>query len=144
MTAVKVADDLLTVELQGLDRFWALRRRISVPLTHVRSIEPTPHRTWRSAGFRVLGAEVPGLLRVGRFSYHGERIFWEVHHPERTIEIELVREPFDRLIVEVENPQETTREVQRAMARRSAARCDRSLARRSRFEAARVAPRDPR
>ena len=124
---MKVADDLLTVDLQGIDRFWALRRRIRVPLTHVRGIERTPHRTWRSGGFRVLGAQVPGLLRVGRFSYHGERVFWAVHHPERTIEVELVSEPFDRLIVEVENPNETTREVQRAMARRSAARSDRSL-----------------
>lgn len=126
MTAVEVADELLTVHVQGIDRFWALRRRIIVPLSHVRSIERTAHRTWRTAGFRLLGAEVPGLLRIGRFSRHGERVFWDVHHPERTIEIELANEPFDRLIVEVKNPEETTREVQRAIAHRSAARSDRS------------------
>jgi hypothetical protein len=98
MTAVNIADDQLTVDLQGIDRFWALRRRISVPLRHVRSIARTPYRTWRPAGFRLLGAELPGLLRVGRFSYRGQRVFWDVHHPERSIEIELVSEPFDRLI----------------------------------------------
>jgi hypothetical protein len=120
MTAVNIADDQLTVDLQGIDRFWALRRRISVPLRHVRSIARTPYRTWRPAGFRLLGAELPGLLRVGRFSYRGQRVFWDVHHPERSIEIELVSEPFDRLIVDVEKPEETTHEIQRAMRRRTA------------------------
>jgi hypothetical protein len=119
MTAVSVADDHLIIDLQGIDRFWALRRRISAPLTHVRSIERTAHRTWRPAGFRLLGAELPGFLRVGRFSYRGERVFWDVHHPERSVEIELLSEPFDRLIVEVEDPEETTREIHRAIARRS-------------------------
>jgi hypothetical protein len=120
MTAVTVADDHLSVDLQGIDRFWALRRRISVPLSHVRRIARTPYRTWRPAGFRLLGAELPGFLRVGSFSYRGERVFWDVHHPERSIEIELVRERFDRLIVDVEKPKETTREIQRAMGRRTA------------------------
>jgi len=115
MTAVNVADNQLIIDLKGIDRFWALRRRISAPLMHVRSIERTTHRTWRPAGFRLLGAEVPGLLRVGRFSDRGERVFWDVHHPERSVEIKLLSEPFDRLIVEVENPEETTRAVQRAI-----------------------------
>jgi hypothetical protein len=109
MTAVNIADDQLTVDLQGIDRFWALRRRIGVPLRHVRRISRTPYRTWRPAGFRLLGAELPGLLRVGRFSYRGQRVFWDVHHPELSIEIELVSEPFDRLVVDVEKRRDNAR-----------------------------------
>ena len=42
MTAVEIVGDELVVTMQGLDRFWALRRRIAVPLAHVRGATADP------------------------------------------------------------------------------------------------------
>jgi hypothetical protein len=52
----------------------------------------------------VAGTHVPGVISAGRFYEHGQRIFWDVHHPERAIAILLRDERYGRLVIEVDDP----------------------------------------
>ncbi len=47
---------------------------------------------------------MPGVITAGTFYQDGKRIFWDVHHPENTVVIELKDERYNELIVEVADP----------------------------------------
>jgi hypothetical protein len=48
---------------------------------------------------------VPGLFAAGTFYYHGELVFWDVRHLERTVIVSLDHERYKKLIIEVADPQ---------------------------------------
>ena len=41
-----------------------------------------------SAIARMPGTNVPGVITAGTFYQDGKRVFWDVHHPEKTIMID--------------------------------------------------------
>jgi hypothetical protein len=43
------------------------------------------------------------------FYQDGKRVFWDVHHPEKTIVIDLHDERYNELVVEVHEPQSGVR-----------------------------------
>ncbi|MEP7307034.1 MAG: hypothetical protein ABJA98_16090 [Acidobacteriota bacterium] len=106
MVNVSVLDGRAVFEVEGLDRLWALRSRIDIPLTHITHAEFDPEqvgRWWH--GWKVLGTDVPGLFAAGTFYYHGELVFWDVRDPAKTIIVSLAHERYKKLILEVEDPQ---------------------------------------
>jgi hypothetical protein len=53
------------------------------------------------------GTNLPGVVTAGRFLQHGEWSFWDVHDPNRSIEIRLRDEAYARLIIGVDDPDAT-------------------------------------
>ena len=51
------------------------------------------------------GTNVPGVITAGTFYQHEKRVFWDVHHPEKTIVIDLHDERYSELVVEVDDPE---------------------------------------
>jgi hypothetical protein len=116
MVRVTVAGGSAVFEVEGMDKLWALRSRLEVPLQHIRGVRADPEiaRGWWH-GIRTLGTQMPGVITAGTFYQHGRRIFWDVHDPERTVVVELRDERYDELIVEVESPATTLGELQAAL-----------------------------
>lgn len=105
MIDVSVEGDRVIFDVLGMDKLWALRSRLEIPLMHVTAVERNPEqvgRWWH--GWKVIGGELPGVFAAGTFYYHGELVFWDVHDPERTIIVSLTHERYKKLIIEVENP----------------------------------------
>jgi hypothetical protein len=50
------------------------------------------------------GTNVPGIITAGTFYQDDKRVFWDVHHPEKTIVIDLHDERDNELVVEVDDP----------------------------------------
>ena len=77
-------------EVRGLDKLWAFRSRLEIPLAHIRHvrIDPEAARGWFH-GLRLPGTSLPGVLTAGTFYLDGKRVFWDVHHPDQTIVVEL-------------------------------------------------------
>jgi hypothetical protein len=105
MVEITIQDDTAVFEVQGLDKLWALKSRLEIPLENIRAVraDPTIARGWWK-GIRAPGTHLPGVIVAGTFYQHGKRIFWDVHDPERTIVVELADERYDELIVEVADP----------------------------------------
>src|SRR5439155_9530836 len=108
MVSVTIEDDRAVFAVEGLDKVWALRSRLEIPLTHVSAAEIDPERvgTWWH-GWRLMGAEIPGIFAAGTFHYHGELVFWDVRDPAKTIIVSLDHERYKKLIVEVADPDAT-------------------------------------
>ena len=115
MARVEATPEKLIVHIEGADELWALKSRLEIPLAHVLGAEPAEAeaRDWFH-GVRVGGTHVPGVISAGRFHEHGQRIFWDVHHPERAIAILLRDERYSRLVIEVDDPAATLTAIRSA------------------------------
>lgn len=120
MAQVDIDGDLLVVEIEGLDRLWALKSRLEIPLVNVRGATADPGVIKEPKGIRAPGAHVPGVITAGTFHIDGERVFWDVRDAARAVVIELRDERYARLIVQVADPRATVALIERAIARPTA------------------------
>ena len=116
MTAeISISGDVLIVGIRGADRLWALKNRLEIPLAHVTGVgsAQTEARKWLH-GVRLVGTEVPGVVTAGRFYSNGQWEFWDVHHPDKAIGIDLRDERYHRLVVEADDPDDQIRRIREA------------------------------
>jgi hypothetical protein len=116
MVDITVQDDRVVFEVEGLDRLWALRSRLEIPLAHVLDVETNVGqvgRWWH--GLKLCGTDVPGVFAAGTFHYHGELVFWDVRDPAHTIIVTLDHERYKKLIVEVVDPDGTASRLREAL-----------------------------
>ena len=116
MASVSVTDDLLTLDVQGLHRLWAFKRRIHVPLAHVRGATADPGIVHEPKGLRAPGLHIPGATVIGTFHCDGQKHFWDVRDATHAIVIELVDETYNRLVVDVKDPRATVDTINRAVS----------------------------
>jgi len=116
MVEISTVDGKLTLHVRGADRLWAFKSTLEVPLAHIAGVRADPeiaHRWFH--GLRMPGTSIPGVITAGTFYHDGKRVFWDVHHPDKTIVIELHDERFNELVVEVADPNAALRQIQDAL-----------------------------
>lgn len=121
MVQMTVAGGVASFEVEGLDKLWSLKSRLEIPLAHIRGVRADPDVAlgwWH--GIRAPGTNLPGVLTAGTFYQHGKRVFWDVHHPDQAIVIELVDERYDELIIEVADPASAVSQLQANIRQRTA------------------------
>ena len=120
MVRISINGDRVLLEVQGWDKLWALKSQLEFPLDHITEVrvDPEPARGWWH-GLRFPGTNIPGVLTAGSFYQHDGAVFYDVHDPEHTIVLELNHEHYQRLVVEVEDPQGAVTLLEKAMAGRN-------------------------
>lgn len=115
MVSITVEAGLAHFDVQGIDKVWSFKSRLTIPLAHIRSvkIDTEAARGWWH-GLRLLGTQVPGVLTAGTFYENGGIVFYDVHDPDKTIVLELDHERYKKLIVEVESPTQSLRALEKA------------------------------
>ena len=114
MTTVMISDGKLMIEIQGWDKLWALKSSLEIPLEHVKGVRSGKDE--RARGIHVPGTYFPGIIVAGSFHQIGKHVFWDVHNEDRAIAIDLHDERYTTLVVEVEHPEVTISEIERAIA----------------------------
>lgn len=115
MANVSVADTDLVVTIPGWDRVFALKSELRIPLDHVKnvSLDSEEARGWWH-GFKG-GADIPGVIVAGTFYTHEGKFFYDVHDPDRTITLDLDHGSYDKVIVQVEDPEKVADEIRAAL-----------------------------
>jgi hypothetical protein len=116
MVDVTVLGDRLRLQVRGLDRLWAMRSRLDLPLASVRAVRADPRVArglWK--GVSAPGTHIPGIIIAGTFYQDDKRIFWDVHDPSKTVVIDLVGQRYDQLIIEVHDPDDVVKLLESAM-----------------------------
>lgn len=105
MIDISIHGSTAVFEVEGLNKLWALKSRLEIPLANIRSVrvDPEAARGWWK-GIRAPGTHVPGVIAAGTFYRSGKRIFWGVRDPDQTIVVDLEDEDYDALIVQVDDP----------------------------------------
>jgi hypothetical protein len=68
MVELKVSREKLILNVQGLDKLFAFKSRLEIPLEHVAGarVDPAIARGWWK-GIRAPGTHVPGVIIAGTF-----------------------------------------------------------------------------
>lgn len=116
MATISINGRELTIDVEGLDKLWTLKSRLTIPLAHVRGATADPSITTEPKGWRGPGTHLPGVIVAGTFRQDGQRIFWDVHDKAKAIVIELKDDAYQRLVIEVDDPPATVELIERAIA----------------------------
>jgi len=116
MVELSIADGKLMLHVKGADKLWAFKSSLEIPLIHVADVRADPEvaRSWWH-GIRMPGTTMPGVITAGTFYQDGKRVFWDVHHPDKTIVIDLHDERYNELVVEVDDPDAAVKLIQNAL-----------------------------
>jgi len=117
---LSMSEGTLTLHVRGADKLWSFKSTLEIPLAHIAGVrvDPEAARGWYH-GIKLPGTNLPGVITAGTFYQHGQRVFWDVHHPEKTIVIDLHDERYNELFVEVHDPQAAVSAIQTALAKHS-------------------------
>ena len=118
MVEISISGDHLHLEVKGLDKLWAFKSQLDIPLNHIRDVrlDASAVSGWWH-GIKLPGTNIPGVLTAGTFYQHGQRVFWDVHDPNKSIIIELHDDRFDELIVEVNDPAFAVEQIKAGLPR---------------------------
>lgn len=116
MVDLSIGEGKLTLHVRGADKLWAFKSNLEIPLVHIAGVRADSEvaRGWYH-GIRMPGTNVPGVITAGTFYQDGKRVFWDVHHPEKTIVIDLHDERYSELVVEVDDPESAVRLIRNAL-----------------------------
>jgi hypothetical protein len=116
MVEITIDGNNVLFEVEGWDKLWSLRSRLTIPLGHINDAhtDPEPAMGWFD-GLKISGTAVPHIFRAGTFYQDGELVFWDVSQPEKTIVIELEHERYKKLIIEVADPSAEVRKLRGAI-----------------------------
>lgn len=106
MAVLEFTDTHLTIRLTGARRAFGRWRPLAVPLAAVRAVrvDPAAARAFPGARWGV-ATNIPGVVNIGSFRRGGRRDFWDVADPDRAIVVELDGARYDRLLLEVDDPE---------------------------------------
>jgi hypothetical protein len=112
MTTYTIENNNLLITVVGLDKLWAFKSHLTIPLAHIDQVsyQPEVAKKWWH-GIKFPGTGIPGVLTAGTFYQAGEKVFWDVHNPEQTIVITLKDESYQKLIIEVEDTSKAINEI---------------------------------
>lgn len=105
MVRVTIEGDTVRFEIQGMDKLWAMKSQLEIPLAHIRAVRED-HDEARGFfhGLRLPGTELPGVITAGTFYQRDGAVFFDVHDPNRVLVIDLDHEKYKRLVIEVDSP----------------------------------------
>jgi hypothetical protein len=110
---LSVNESNLFIAIKGIDVFLTCKSRMNIPLKNIVSV--TPYKGEYNTcfkGIRAPGVNIPGFVTAGTFYQKGQKIFWDVKNSSKSIMIELKDNSFTRLIIEVDNPDESIKNIQ--------------------------------
>ena len=113
---IRIDGDKLIFELHGVDQILAIKRSISVPLAHVTSVSTgdVPWKVFQQ--LRVVGTSLPGVVRDGKFIGPDGMMFFEMHHPDRCITVNLDHETYRQIVFEVDDKEAAAQMIREALA----------------------------
>ncbi|MEV0615354.1 hypothetical protein AB0I81_18695 [Nonomuraea sp. NPDC050404] len=116
MALVRIDGDDLVVVLEGLDKLWAFKSSLTIPLANVRGATADPGIATDPKGIRAPGTHLPGVITAGTFHQDGDKIFWDVKDPSKALVVELANEQYIRLVLQVDDPRATVALIENALA----------------------------
>lgn len=117
MVEITVHGESVTFEVEGMDKLWALKSRLEIPLNHIKGarVDDNAAKGWWH-GVKVPGTDLPGVITAGTFYKAGKTVFYDTHKPEHTIVVDLDHDDYDTLILQVRDPQASVKMLNDAIS----------------------------
>jgi hypothetical protein len=114
MTNVTIDDGHLRISLEGMDKVWALKGDLDIPLEQIQQVTIGPTEV-NPKGIRAPGTALPGVIYAGTWRGRGTKEFWNVRRDrEKTIVLDLIGGEYTRIAIEVDDPVALAAEIDHA------------------------------
>jgi hypothetical protein len=114
---VELVGDRVMVRFPGASALLAFRRPLEIPLAHISRVDRATYGPEeRLQGFLGLGGWLPGVVGAPRFHHASGHVFWNVSDPANAIVVQLQREQYSRVVIDVADPDGTIATVRAAIA----------------------------
>lgn len=104
MADFSIHDDVVTISLSPLEKVEALHGDVTIPRAAITSVREVPDGMQEVHGLRMPGTGLPGVILVGTFRAPGRTTFAVCHGQRSAVVIDLDGQPYDRIVVTVDNP----------------------------------------
>ena len=111
MAELKIDDESVTLVLSVVERVEAFHRNVTVPRSAVVGARQVPDGLAEIHGIRAPGTTLPGVVMVGTWRASGSLTFAACHGHRPAVVVNLTGQPFDRLVVTVDDPEETLKRL---------------------------------
>jgi hypothetical protein len=111
MADLEIDDEFVTLALSMGERLEAFRGDIRVPRSSVVAARQVPDGLNEVHGIRAPGVALPGVVMVGTWRATGSVTFAACHGHRPAVVIDLSGQPYDRLVVTVDDPEDTLRRL---------------------------------
>ena len=115
---IKIEGDNLIFEIHGIDSILAIRRTISIPISHVVSVSTDAIKWQPFQQLKVLGTSIPGVIKDGMFLSNDGLLFFEMHDTNKCITVSLNHEKFKKIIFEVQDKEDVAKVIRDAISKR--------------------------
>jgi hypothetical protein len=107
MAELKINEESVTLVLSVGERMEAFHGNITVPRSSVVGARRVPDGLAEVHGIRAPGTTLPGVVMVGTWRATGSVTFAACHGRRPAVVLNLVGQDFDRLVVTVDDPDDT-------------------------------------
>ena len=107
MAELLIDDESVTLVLSVGERVEAFHGDVKVPRSSVVRVRQVPDGLEEIHGVRAPGTALPGVVMVGTWRASGSVTFAACHGRRPAVVLELAGQPFDRLVVTVDDPEGT-------------------------------------
>ncbi len=107
MVKVTELENEFEFKIKGIHKLWAFKNKIIIRKENILTVSQNKDEFTIWKGWRKPGTEIPGIITAGTFIKKGNRNFWDVCKKKKVITIQLQNSNYNKLIIEVENPEET-------------------------------------
>ncbi len=113
---VRIENDEVVLELHGVDEILSIKRTMRIPFKNILSVS-TEEVSWDTfKAMKIAGADIPHHVKDGIFLSKEGMMFFEMHHPESCITINIDHERYKKVVFEVEDKESAATMIRNAMS----------------------------
>jgi len=105
MNTVTITDEEVKIEVEGLDRLWSFKGKLTIPRSSISKISIRP-KGLKPPWLRAPGTYLPKVIAAG--TYHGSdrKEFWNTHFNEDCVVFDLKDFDYTRVVVDINHAKE--------------------------------------
>ena len=111
MAHLEIDGDRLALRLTGEEHLESAHRDVVVPRSSVAALRVTDNVWSELRGIRAPGTGIPGVIAVGTRRGSFGKDFVVVHGKGRGVVVELVEQPFSRIVITTPDPEEVVARI---------------------------------
>jgi len=111
MNRVSIKKDVIEIKIDGMDILWAMKKSLIIPKTSVMSVYVKPDN-FKAPVFRFPGTYIPKIILSGTYYGKNRKEFWSSHFKDAIV-FELKNYKYNRVVIDVKNPQKIIDELKK-------------------------------
>ncbi len=100
----------MVINVLGMHKLWAFKDRIELAGSSIKSVRETDPSV-SPPFWRAPGTYIPWIIVAGTYYGKKGKEFWDTTRRSKQIVIELENDKYTKVVVDVENPAKTIREI---------------------------------